>query len=139
MSELRGISTFEVPLYWHRIAELLLPVIDLPGVDNTLEDVRHFLHTGAMQAWHVDWKTIVVTTITPYGANPQQPTKRVCQIVYCAGTDMPAWLDDVVEHLSRWARTQGCQKLRITGRKGWTKVLPDFVETCVTLELDVCK
>lgn len=135
--EIRAVAQWEVPLYWHRIAALLLPVMRRDEVDNTLDDVQHFLRTGAMQAWHVDWKTIVITAIQPFGANPQQPTKRVCQIVYCAGGDMEQWLKPLVAHLTEWARTQGCQVLRLSGRRGWVKVLPEFKETCTTLEMDV--
>jgi len=133
----RAIAQWEIPLVWHRIAELLLPVMQRGEVDNTLDDVQQFLRTGSMQAWHVEWKAIIVTTIQPFGANPAQPTKRVCQIVYCAGTGMDEWLGPVVAHFKEWSKAMGCQVLRISGRRGWARVLPDFKETCTTLEMDV--
>lgn len=135
---LRAIAQWEVPLYWHRIAELLEPVMQRPEVDNTLEDVRQFLSMGSMQAWHVDWNTVVVTAIQPFGANAQRPTRRVCQIVYCAGEDMEVWLVPVVDQLKKWAGSLGCDALRISGRRGWARVLPEFKETCTTLETDTC-
>lgn len=135
---LRAIAQWEIPLYWERIAKLLVPVMRRAEVDNTLEDVQQFLRTGSMQAWHVDWNTIVITAIQPFGASAQQPTKRVCQIVYCAGEGMEEWLEPVVTHLKTWAGSMGCQVLRISGRRGWTRVLPEFKETCTTLETDIC-
>ena len=137
-TRLRAIAQWEVPLYWHRIEGLLKPVMRRPEVDNTLEDVEKFLRAGSMQAWHVDWKTVVITAIQPFGADPQRPTKRVCQIVYCAGEDMETWLEPVVAQLKTWAGSMGCEVLRISGRRGWQRVLPDFKETCTTLETETC-
>lgn len=133
---LKSIAQWEIPLHWEQIAELLAPVMERPEVDNTLDDVQQFLRTGSMQAWHVDWKTILITAIQPFGADPQQPTKRVCQIVFCAGEGMEEWLEPAAAQLKTWARSMGCGVLRISGRRGWTRVLPDFHETCTTLEIE---
>jgi hypothetical protein len=123
---------------WPRMAELLGPVMARDEVDNTLDDVRQFLLAGSMQAWHVDWRVIVVTAIQPFGANPQRPTKRVCQVVFCSGEGMSDWLEEVVEALTAWAKSQDCDCLRISGRRGWIKTLPEFRETCTTLEKTLC-
>ncbi|HSN18276.1 MAG TPA: hypothetical protein VLV87_08690 [Gammaproteobacteria bacterium] len=138
-TRLRAIAQWEVPLYWHRIEWLLKPVMERSEVDNTLEDVRQFLLTGNMQAWHVDWRVIVVTAIQPFGANAQAPTRRVCQIVYCSGAGLEDWLGDVVESLTDWASSMKCDCLRISGRRGWVKKLPEFHETCTTLERPICR
>jgi len=59
----RAIAQWEIPLYWHRIAELLLPVMQRGEVDNTLDDVQQFLRAGSMQAWHLEWKALIVKAI----------------------------------------------------------------------------
>lgn len=135
---MKSIAPWEVVQHWERIAELLKPVLARPEVDNTLEDVRQFLISGGMQAWHVDWRVIVVTAIQPFGSNPQAPTRRVCQVVFCSGEGMDDWLEPVVTHLKEWAEAMDCQVLRISGRRGWTRVLPNFKETCTTLETEIC-
>lgn len=135
-TRLRAIAQWEIPLYWHRIEWLLKPVMERPEVDNTLKDVQQFLKSGSMQAWHVDWHAVVITAIQPFGADPQRPTKRVCQVVYCAGHGMETWLEPVVEELKDWAGSMECDVLRMSGRRGWARVLPEFKETCRTLEIE---
>lgn len=135
---MKSIAQWEVAQHWDRIAELLEPVLARPEADNTLDDVRQFLMSGSMQAWHVDWRVIVVTAIQPFGANPQAPTKRVCQVVFCSGEGMDEWLHGVVAALKAWAASQNCHCLRVSGRRGWLRTLPDFHETCTTLECEIC-
>ena len=56
----------------------------------------------------------------------------VCQIWMAAGELEPLLRrhDDVCA----WARSIGCTKMRITGRRGWTRVLPGYRETAVVVE-----
>jgi hypothetical protein len=129
-----SIANWEIPLYWNRIVTLLSRVVVRDEVDNSLEDVRQFLLTGSMQAWHVDWQAILVTQIQPYGANPQQPTSKVCCVVFCAGDRLDEWLQSAGERIGTWARAMGCTKLRIVGRKGWVVKLPDYKQVSITLE-----
>lgn len=131
---LASIASWEIPLYWNRIVPLLIRVLERAEVDNSLEDVRQFLLSGHMQAWHVAWKTILITQIQPFGANPQQPTSKVCCIVFCAGEGLDNWLQAAGERLGEWAKAMGCTKLRIVGRKGWAVKLPDYKQVSITLE-----
>lgn len=136
-TEVRSIAVWEIPLQWHRIAELLLPVMKRDEVDNTLEDVRQFLLSGNMQAWLIDWETVFITQIQPFGADSKNPTKRVCAIIFCAGKDLERWLPYAKTHFKEWAKTMNCSKLRISGRDGWEKVLPDFKRISITVECDI--
>lgn len=136
-TEVRSIAVWEIPLQWHRIAELLLPVMKRDEVDNTLEDVRQFLLSGNMQAWLIDWETVFITQIQPFGADSKNPTKRVCAIIFCAGRDLERWLPYAKTHFKEWAKSMNCSKLRISGRGGWEKVLPDFKRISITVECDI--
>jgi hypothetical protein len=135
--QIQAIAAWEVPMHWNRIAKLLLPVLQRDEVDNTLEDVHQFLLAGTMQAWHIGWETVLVTMIQPFGAHPQAPTRKVCQIVYCAGRDMEEWLEPAFLHLDTWRRSLACDRLRISGRRGWVGALRrfGFEETYTTLEV----
>lgn len=135
--EVRSIARMEIPMQWHRLAELLLPVMRRDEVDNTLEDVRQFLISEVFQAWHINWETVFITQIQSFGADAKAPTKRVCAIVYCAGKDLERWLPFARTHFVEWAKTMNCSKLRITGRDGWEKVLPDFKKTSITVECNI--
>lgn len=136
-TEVRSIAVWEIPLQWHRIAELLLPVMKRDEVDNTLEDVRQFLLSGNMQAWLIDWETVFITQIQPFGADSKNPTKRVCAIIFCAGKDLERWLPYAKTHFKEWAKSMNCSKLRISGRDGWEKILPDFKRISITVECDI--
>ena len=133
----RAVAQWEVPLCWHRLAELLLPVMRRGEVDNSLEDVRQFLCAGNMQAWHIGWQTVFITQIQPFGWNAQAPTRRVCAVIYCAGQDLERWLPCAETHFTAWGRAMGCSRLRITGRRGWLRVLPHWNESSTTLERDL--
>ena len=135
--EIRSVARWEILMQWHRLAELLLPVMKRNEVDNTLEDVRQFLLCESMQAWHVNWETVFITQIQPFGADAKNPTKRVCAIVYCAGKDLERWLPYARTHFKEWAKAMNCSKLRITGRDGWERILPDFKRISITVECDI--
>lgn len=135
--QLTGIPQWQIAQYWDRIAALLEPVLARSEVDNTMEDVHQFLLKGNMQAWHVDWRMIVVTAVQPFGVDANKPTRMVCQVVYCAGEGMEEWLPDAMAQMKVWAKGMRCDRVRISGRRGWVKVLPDFHETCVTVECEI--
>lgn len=121
-AEIHGIPNWSVALHWEKLARLLRPVLDRPEVHNTPEDVRAFLMSGNMQAWHIGWETVFVTMIQPYGIDPQRPHTKVCNIVYCAGTGLKTWVDAIDAHFSAWARVMGCSQVLINGRAGWARV-----------------
>lgn len=135
--EIRSIARLEIPLQWHRIAELLLPVMKRSEVDNTLEDVRQFLLSETFVAWHINWETVFITQIQQFGADPKNITKKVCAIIYCAGKDLERWLPYAETHFKEWGKSMNCSKLRITGRDGWEKVLSNFKKVAITVECDI--
>lgn len=52
----------------------------------------------------------------------------------CGGADMAEWLDPLIDKVSRWARDEGKTRLRLIGRPGWKRTLPDWKERGVILE-----
>jgi hypothetical protein len=59
--------------------------------------------------------------------------RKVCVIIACGGIDMPRWLP-LIEGIEKYARAEGCAAVRIVGRKGWARVLPDYRVHRVVLE-----
>jgi hypothetical protein len=145
--EIRAIAQWEVPTVWHRLAVLLEPVLMREEVDNSLDDVQAFLKNGNMQAWVVsegpgtEWRTAFVTMVQPFGADPQKPTRKVCNLLYCAGEDLDLWMEEAERHFAEWGRSMGCSKLRLVGRMGWMrKISASFTswrQTCVMMERDL--
>lgn len=71
------------------------------------------------------------------GAAVTQVTKtessKVCTIVACGGGGMRDWVH-LIGKLEDYARQQGCNCVRIAGRKGWQRVLKDYATAKVILE-----
>lgn len=60
-------------------------------------------------------------------------SSKVCTIVACGGDGMRAWVH-LIGKLEDYARQQQCDCVRIVGRKGWQRVLPDYATAKVILE-----
>lgn len=56
---------------------------------------------------------------------------RSCVIVACGGRGDWASLIGPIEN---YARAEGCDCVRLFGRKGWGRVLPDYAATKIVLE-----
>ncbi len=60
-------------------------------------------------------------------------SSKVCTIVACGGGGMRTWVH-LIGTLEDYARDQGCDCVRIVGRKGWQRVLQDYATAKVILE-----
>lgn len=63
----------------------------------------------------------------------QTDTGKVCVITACAGKDMPRWLG-LIRQIEEFANNEGCNCVRIYGRKGWLRVLDGYGQRQVILE-----
>ena len=91
----------------------LAPALARDG-DYTAEDIRTLVERGECQAWP-SHGSIAVTEIR------QHPRNRALNIWLAAGR-----VQDFLEiepQVRAWGRRQGCTKLTLTGRKGWSRVL----------------
>lgn len=64
--------------------------------------------------------------------------QKVCYIVICGGVDRRKWLH-LLDLLEGWARDEGCEKMRIFGRRGWTRDLRerDYKDVASVIEKDI--
>ena len=103
--------------------------------DITLGQVRERLDRGEYQLWTAQRDGVVegawCTRIAEY------PSGKVCEIALCGGEHIERWLDLTVEPIALWAKGLGCRRLRIYGRKGWSKLLPEFKEVARVIERDI--
>lgn len=124
----------EVGKVWGEVGPLLAPAVAL-GATETLGQVREGLEAGRYQLWTAVRGNQIegawCTRLAEYAS------ERVCEIVYCGGHDIERWLDITVEPVSWWARERGCKRIRIFGRRGWVKLLPEFREVLRVLERDI--
>jgi hypothetical protein len=59
--------------------------------------------------------------------------ETLCTIVACGGRDRARWLP-LIAVLEDFARAEGCRAIRILGRRGWARALPDYRITRIVLE-----
>jgi hypothetical protein len=94
-------------------------------------DVEHSVRNGTALLW-LAWngetiKAAAVTELT--SANGE----KFCTIVACGGHDRSQWLP-LIAGLEAYGSREGCAAMRIYGRRGWRKLLPEYRTTRVLLE-----
>lgn len=50
---------------------------------------------------------------------------KVCEVV-AGGREHGRWAQWAMHKLEEFAKAEGCSKMRIIGRRGWSKALPEF-------------
>lgn len=60
----------------------------------------------------------------------------VCVLVSCGGKARSRWLW-MLDDIEQWAKTQGCNTMRIFGRKGWGRVLKDYHTARLVLDKEI--
>lgn len=58
---------------------------------------------------------------------------RACVILACGGSGINSWLR-LLSSIEQYGRTYQCDLVRFEGRKGWTRLLPDYRTDKVIME-----
>lgn len=98
---------------------------------HTFEDVVADLAGGRMQLWP-GHESVVVTEIREF------PRAKVLHVVLAGGT-LKA-LEPMLEPLLNWGRAQGCSRVMMLGRPGWTRTFlaaAGWTPTAVLMEADL--
>ena len=93
----------------------------------TLEQIREGLLTSNFQLWVWQKHEILAVLVTAV-------IDKACVLLCSAGTEMREWSQhiDLVED---WAKSNGCERIRVQGRKGWSRVLGYTIEGKDSLDL----
>jgi hypothetical protein len=92
------------------------------GNTHTFEDVQKGVASGEMQAWQADDNGIVITEIV---VHPQKKSLNIFLVGLKKGTGFKQ-LKKMEKALCLFGKKMGCETMTILGRKGWTKLLPEF-------------
>ena len=87
------------------------------GNTHAPEDVAQAIKEGRMQAW-TEGRSLVVTEVLEY------PQAKALNVFLAVGS-----LDEVMAiqpRIEAFGREHGCKVMRMEGRKGWRRVLPDY-------------
>ena len=117
---------------WNEIEPFVKRVLSKIDLYYTVEYIKESLLRAEMQLWTsfegTQIKSICITQIQIH------PKYKFLDIVLQAGQLAS------VEHsnqIEQWGKSQGCTKVKLTGRRGWKRVLPDYKETLIKLEKEL--
>lgn len=105
--------------------------LEYAGGTHNFDDVVAGLVSGEMQLWATD-TAAVVTEIQTY------PRLKVCHF-FLAGGDM-ARLAHFQRVIAEWAKSQGCARITLAGRRGWERTFlkgEGYAPTLTTLSKEL--
>ena len=127
------IDPAQVHLFWPYVSPLIRAAMH-KGRLTDFADVERGALAGRALVWIVwNGETIKAAAVTELSSANGE---RFCTIVACGGSDRGQWLPLIAE-LERYAQGEGCKAMRIFGRRGWSKLLPDYRTKRVLLEKDI--
>lgn len=116
--------------FWPHVKDMLLGAIrrvDLNRADDIEAEILEE-YSLLWLAW--DGKAIEAAAITKL---TETDNGKVCVLVSCAGQNRSRWVH-FIKQLEQYATDEGCRSLRIYGREGWLRVLPDYKQIAVVIE-----
>lgn len=110
------------------------PLIELGAASDNerIEHYRDMVMTGAALLW-IAWAgegKLLAATITRIVADVRG---RVCILGPLGGESLERWRN-MHRDIEAYAKQENCVAVRIIGRTGWTRVLPDYWPVAVILE-----
>lgn len=112
--ELRCYTRDQIYQVWHIYKPLIEKALDR-GSNYTIDDIRNGLAKSEMQLWTWGNDAALITTIQNKG------DERWCLLLALGGCKMAVW-SIYLPMLEKWAKSKGCQELRIYGRRGWKRL-----------------
>lgn len=132
-SSLVCVDPEKVSSVWPHVKSLLRKAC-LRTALNAFEDIESDVLSGRSLLW-LAWNGRVIlaaaaTTMIKTEAG------RVCVIAACGGANMKRWLP-LLGEIEAYARSEGCARMRIFGRKGWLRVLDGYHEGHVIIDKEL--
>lgn len=114
---------------WPMVTHLIREAMERGGGDYT--EVEAATLSGEKLLWlAVDEQAIWAAAVT--GLHVEKAHKFCC-IWACGGKERTRWLD-MESLIEKYAKDEGCQSMRIYGRRGWAKEFPDYKLKQIMLE-----
>jgi len=123
--QLHCIDPKRVAEFWPHVRAMLQKAIERGGVSSFDEMERDTL-AGRLLLWIAFDGTIRAAATT------QLADSRLI-IAACGGNGMADWLP-LLSRLEAYGKSEGCEAVRIYGRRGWLRALDGFRESAVILD-----
>lgn len=86
--------------------------------------------SGRALLWTVHGDGIEAATVTRLDLTEHS---KVCTILACGGAGRSRWLH-LLSEIETYAKAEGCDGVRLYGRRGWKRALPDYREIGIVME-----
>jgi len=116
------VFTDDAPKWFDACVKMIEPAISRTQGRITAADVRDLISTGAMQLFLIVETAshrVLAAIVTEFAQHRQG---KALNIVMLGGRDAHRWIDRIFE-LERWAKSEGCRWVELSGRTGWERVL----------------
>lgn len=123
-----------VPTIWPKVRAWFATVFDDYPADTTIEVTEADVLSGMQLLWiAVEGLSIVAAATT---ALCKTPARKFCQVTACYGVNTKLW-GKFMPKVEAYAKAEGCQSVRLSGRRGWMRVLSDYQQPWIVLEKDL--
>jgi hypothetical protein len=134
MAKLICVDPARVHELWPLAAPLLRSAISRTGL-SAFVDIEQDVLRGNALLWIAVSNMEGALTIEAAASTLLQLTDagKVCVITACSEKDRLRWLP-LIAGIEAYAKDEGCQRVRIFGRKGWLRVLDGFEEEQIVMD-----
>jgi hypothetical protein len=120
----------QVHIIWPEVSHWIKRAMER-GDLGTFVDTEADVLSGRALLWLAwDAPKIEAAVVTKLGRS--EKTKS-CVIVACGGERSERWAS-LIEQIENYARAEGCDAVRIFGRRGWARVYPEYRVAKILLE-----
>ena len=114
---------------WGRLRHHIMAALEHAGETHTEHDVLDLLRRDQAQFWPAE-NSAMITEIVGY------PNGSHCRI-WLAGGNYDELRELERDRLIPWARSQGCRRSELVGRKGWARRLEDYREVARVMAKEI--
>ena len=111
--------------FWPHARPLIKAAIDRTELSD-FADIESDVLEGKQLLW-LAWSDHVEAAATT------QLAHNICTLTACSGHQRERWLP-LFSKIEKYAKDEGCSRMRILGRKGWERVLSGYRTEYVILE-----
>ena len=119
------VETKDLPGIWDQVAELLQPACDRSHGQDTIQTLRASLMRGSEGLFVVQDGVNIIGAVT-FQTTDFDTGLRLLDINYAGGVAMGTQMPAVIEMFHRLKSAYMCDRVRITGRKGWVRYMKQF-------------
>ena len=121
-----GVPVENLEQLWPMAEPYIKKAVEKSDGTYTTEEIKH----GCL--WeYILWivrngKAAIILEVSEYHSGKQ------CDIVMIGGDYMDEWIAEL-EEIEGWAKRVGCDRMILTGRLGWQKILTEYTAKTVTM------